>query len=314
MTAPTSPAPHVGHPIGVRDLPEGMLCCAYCGMPQPEGTPTTERLVLGRDVGLRIVDEAHELTFATCATCADRHALAAEIATQHPGFLALGSTSITADRLAAALDALAVVGATPATDAYLNSYPAARSLLERLGDLGALAVWSRAFSPIWQPKASMKTCASEPWLFVPSDLAAEIRRAIGEHVGDLRPPRPIPVPTESRWPGCAVCGIGTVSARRVSGAWKEVTTGAYAGGHVCAADARLLDALGTIGPTLLERSVCDLVDPDRMARRRRPHEPQLQGVTAFADLPREQRATGAATRWSQVDLDALTALLWHGQW
>ncbi|MDT0143076.1 hypothetical protein [Microbacterium sp. PRC9] len=312
MTATT---PHVGHPIGVRDLPDGMTPCATCGRPCPEGTPTTERLVLGRDVGLRIVDEAHVLTFAVCPSCADRHALAAEIATQHPGFLALGSPSITADRLAAALDALAAVGATPATDAYLHSYPAARSLLERLSDLGVTAGWARQFSPIWQPRASMKTCAAPSqgggWLFVPSDLAAEIRRALAAHVGDLRPPTPQPVPATSRYRGCVVCGVGTVTARRVSEAWTEVRSGVYAGGHLCPADARIVtEEGGTIGATVLERSACDVVDPDRLARRRRPYDPQLQGLQAWAD---SGMAPGPG-RWSFVDLEALLALLSHGTW
>ncbi|WP_157414743.1 hypothetical protein [Agromyces allii] len=84
----------------------------------------------------------------------------------------------------------------------------------------------------------------------------------------------------------------------------------YTRGHVCTDDARLLDQFGSIGPSQLERSVCDVADPDQLARRKRPHEPHLTGVVAWADT----RERPSATRWAHMSIPALQALLFHGDW
>lgn len=311
------------HPIGIASLPEGATACASCGLPVAGRSDSVLRRVLGREIeygpgrGSRVDSADLVLTFARCSPCAERHALAAEVAVLHRPLLALGSTSITADRLAFALDALAAVGALQSpTEAeaaealYRRSYPATRSLLERLSDLGAAVQWASRFSPVWQADALKDTCASEAWLFVPSDTLTDIRRQVGEHLRDRMPPRPIACPSG----GCAVCGHASVDARRPSEAWTAITSGKYAGGHLCPADAALLDEEGSISYSLLERSVCDVVDPDRMARRKRPHAPDLQGITAWADERTPGSRLGADTRWSHVNLDALRALLFHGEW
>ncbi|GAA1942388.1 hypothetical protein GCM10009717_05950 [Agromyces allii] len=53
-----------------------------------------------------------------------------------------------------------------------------------------------------------------------------------------------------------------------------------------------------------------MADPDQLARRKRPHEPHLTGVVAWADT----RERPSATRWAHMSIPALQALLFHGDW
>ncbi|GAB6858221.1 hypothetical protein [Microbacterium xylanilyticum] len=80
-----------------------------------------------------------------------------------------------------------------------------------------------------------------------------------------------------------------MTSRRLLSLQGSTAATAYRGGHLCPDDAALVDEIGSIVPSLLERSVWDAVDPDSIARRKRMHEPQLIGVTAWADVARTWR-------------------------
>lgn len=313
----------VAMPLGLAALPPDHEACASCGVAVPTlGAPLVKLRVLAREMrmpgGFELVEAAGTMSFAECAACTDRHALVAAVVVAHPGLAHLGSTSITADRLSLAVDALAAVDVltTPrqvrkATETYTTAYAAATSLLDRFSILGGSVQFSARFSPVWKHGADPATCASSPWLHVEAGLAQDIRYQLGEHLRDRMPPRPIPAPADSRYSGCVICGVASVEARRPELAWTGVPSGAYAGGHLCASCAGAVDFTGgTLGPSAVEQAVLEVVDPDRAMRRKRPNDPQLHGLSMWADagdLP-------APTRFAFLNTDALVELLTFGDW
>jgi len=309
MSTTTKPAARP-LPLGVRHLPDAEhIACKDCGTPCGPDAPRTTFTVVGQADRLGLREHAAEVTFGQCPACADLDAHAARTLDEHPDIRRMiGSPSIGQHRIVSAFHALAVMGAEPA-DTY--SADGLLSLLDRLSAPGAAASWARRFAPIWEDGASRDTAAAEPWLHVGSDLRAEIRREYGDHLADRMPPRAVACPTV----GCAWCGLGSVMAKRSAKPWTPHTMSPLSLGgngprplsvHFCPTCERAHADGGS-----MRSAVLDLIDPGRAMRRRRPYEPDVNGVRGWAALGARRPN---AEPWAHLDLDGLRALLASGDY
>lgn len=292
-------------PLGVRLLPDAEhVACHACGTPCGPDAPRSTYTVTGRaDARLGLIEGHGEVTFGTCAACADLDALAARTLAEHPDIRRMiGSPSIGQYRIVSAFHALAVMGAKPA-ETYTDD--GLLSLLGRLAAPGALASWARQFAPIRQDDARRDTAASEPWLHVDSDLRAEIRLQYRDHLADRMPPHRVACPTG----GCAWCGVGMVLAKRSAKPWTpySVREGVHTmTGHLCPVCERIHEDGGS-----MRSAVLSVIDPDRLLRRRVPGEPDVQGVRGWATAG-DGRPNEAP--WAHLDLLGLRDILARGDY
>ncbi|TCJ29011.1 hypothetical protein E0W80_01920 [Microbacterium sp. PI-1] len=308
MTTSTTDARSL--PLGHRILPDAEhVACKDCGTPCGPDAPRTAFAVTGRaDARRGVIEALSEVTFGQCRACADLDAHAARILDAHPNIRRMiGSPSIGRHRIVSAFHALAVMGAKPA-DTYTGD--GLMSLLDRLSVSGAAAAWHRQFSPIWEEDASRDTAASEPWLHVHSDLRAAIRREYIDLLADRMPARAVACPTR----GCAWCGLGSVVAKRSATPWTPHTMSpGTLGGvgphplavHLCPMCERIREDGGS-----MRSAVLDIIDPDRVLRRRVPHEPNVEGVRGWAVIGGRPNAAP----WAHLDLDGLHALVARGDY
>lgn len=304
MSTPTKPETKA-LPLGIRHLPDaGHVACEHCGTPCGPDAPRVTLEAIGRAIPNRGVVDAHaELTFGLCAACADLDAHAARTLDAHPAIRRMiGSPSIGRHRIVSAFHALAVMGVKPAETYTADGL---LSLLDRLTSPGAAASWHRQFVPVWDDDATRGTAAAEPWLHVSADLRGEIRRQYTDHLADRMPPRLVVCPTR----GCAWCGVGSVMAKRTAKPWTPHTMSpASLGGvgpnsltvHLCPTCERVREGGGS-----MRSAVLDLIDPDRLMRRRRPYEPEVNGVRGWTVAGGRPNAAPFA----HLDLDGLHALL-----
>ncbi len=303
MTTTTDAAPL---PLGIRRLPDAehaacRACGTVCGPTAPRSTFTALGYV--DRLGVREYTTPAEVTFATCDRCAALDAHAAATLDAHPAIRrAIGSPSIGRHRIVSAFHALAVLGVEPAETYTADGLT---SLLDRLTAPGVSAAWSSRFVPIREADVSRDTAAAEPWLHVGSELRAEIRRQYTDHLADRMPPRAVACPSR----GCAWCGVGTVMAKRTAEPWTPHTMSpASLGGvgphslavHLCPTCERIREDGGSI-----RSAVLDLVDPGRRLRRRRPYEPEVNGVRGWAVMGGRPNAAPFA----HLDLDGVRELL-----
>lgn len=312
MTMTTKPVARTT-PLGIRRLPDAEhVACRACGEVCGPDAPREAFTVLAYidHLGVREYATPGEVTFATCNRCAALDAHAAATLDAHPMIRrAIGSPSIGRHRIASAFHALAVLGLEPA-ETY--SVDGILSLLDRLAVPGAAASWARRFSPVRDEHASQGTAAAKPWLHVDSVLRAEIRRQYTDHLADRMPERAVACPTR----GCAWCGLGSVMAKRTAKPWTPHNIGtASLGGspsprnldvHLCPTCESVREDGGS-----MRSAVLDLIDPGRLMRRRRPYEPEVNGVRGWAVAGGSE---ANSTPFAHLDLDGLHALLVSSDW
>lgn len=266
-------------PIGLQATPDGMTPCAVCGVPATG--PTTAYPILLRTVRTAIGERADALPdgasvdLPTCGDCRALDALAARIIAAHPGLTrALGT--VASWRLRAALYALDATGQklpSPDVDpARLGS------LVHRLAVPGALATYSRRYSPAWLADATTKHSARSRWSAVHPHVLGDCRRGYVDWLADARPPRPITHPTRRR---CDWCGTSTAMGRRLSEAWN---------GDLCGTCAAVQDSGGTS-----HDAVWQAIDARQTMRRHLPYRPDLNGVR-----PWSRGGGGDGTPWSHL--------------
>ena len=288
MTAPTAASVPPREQQAVPDtpvrLPEGFLACAGCGVAVAVDSPGTEvvrALALRREGTPNTVGgQEVEVELAVCRTCRAlrRHALA--LARAHPRLTKrIGSQEVAADRLLNALYAVAVSRGADAALTLEVGEVELHALLAHLTVPGAQARWLARFSPVLAKDANPSTCSPYPWAHVKVGARAALRSAhaavLRERVAagappvDLSPPGPLA--------GCLVCGVASVRVTALevarAGGREAAALGVWTGmralpqalggrpgpeplsGDLCPACAAAVQAVGSVGPSAMERSL-----------------------------------------------------------
>ncbi|GAA1833368.1 hypothetical protein [Agromyces salentinus] len=284
----------------LRPLPADALACRYCGRAvHPADAARIEAMpshgyrpqIAEAEAWKRTVAEAHAradawggpprpgepgradpprmIEFATCSTCAATLDRAATLYAAHPA-VAARVGGILADRIRVALFRLDALG-DPLTDPVMDDDDVA-TLTNRLG-LGGIADWSEIYSPVHRG-GDPSTCASRPWAHllpeahenaVTSHRAWRAALLAKRRASIPRPRGRVSCPDGS---GCVLCGVADAEA---GGTWSSFRASIIAlggrgpnhiEGHLCPADSAVYEAVGSVGPTLLERSVFAHFDPD----------------------------------------------------
>ncbi|UPL12190.1 hypothetical protein [Microbacterium sufflavum] len=277
-------------PFGLRETPEGLLPCGACGI-----ATTPDRLtphsVLSRIVAMPHGERAEDVKdgatvdLPTCDDCRALASTAEAIVTAHP-HLRHSLGSVATWRVQSALYALSVLG-------HPISGPDIKperlwALVNRLGMPGALAPYSRRFSPTWLPGATTKRSARERWSAVDPFVLSDCQRGIADVTVDMRPARAL-----DGGP-CSWCGARSAYGRRTSEAWP--------GDGLC------------VTCWLTKRdgggwydAFVAYIDPDRAIRRHIPGTLDLDGIR-----PWSQSHGGTGTAWSHSgDRNALRQHVAH---
>ncbi|PRB04605.1 hypothetical protein CQ047_16580 [Microbacterium sp. MYb72] len=299
-------------PLGIALRPEGTTACAHCGTPATG--PTIRFDVFSREVpvgssqGTRVEEVVNGGTvdLGLCDTCSATGGHAARLLDANPR-IARGIGSPARHQVTCALNALQVIGAAlpeQTTDEAL------RELLE-LAPLGAAARWSARFSPTLRRGSREEHAASEPWLFVGTDIRTDIRRGYAHWLARRLPPRPAACPSG----GCLLCGVGEVMARHGDKPWRETTVnasvlsgvGGSVTGHLCQPCQAAQDDAGS---HMLDAAILAVVDPDRAIRRKRPYAPTVNGARGWAVTGRKPNRKP----FGHLNLDGLRTSLLSGDW
>lgn len=271
-------------PFGLCDAPDGLLPCHVCGIAtEPErltALPVLSRLhkTPGGDRSEAMKDGA-TVDLPTCSDCRALANTAKAIVAAHPHLRqALGSVATW--RVESALYALSALGRpTPEPDI---SRERLRALADRLSMPGALATYSRRFSPTWLPGATTKQAARERWSAVDPYVLRDCQRGIADVTADLRPVRAL-----DGGP-CSWCGARSAYGRRSSEAWP--------GDGLCVTCWLTKRDGGGWYDAFVE-----FIDPDRAIRRHIPGTLDLEGIR-----PWSQSHGGTGTAWSHSgDRDVL---------
>ena len=268
-------------PFGLCDAPDGLLPCAVCGIATASAHlseyPVLSRLYKtpGGDRSEAMKDGA-TVDLPTCSDCRALADTAKAIVAAHPHLRhALGSVATW--RVESALYALSVLG-RPTPEPKI-SRERLRALVDRLSMPGALATYSRRFSPTWLPGATTQQAARERWSAVDPYVLRACPHGIADVTADLRPVRAL-----DGGP-CSWCGTRSAYGRRASEAWPGD------GGRcvTCSLSASWYDAFTS------------WLDPDRAIRRHIPGTLDLEGIR-----PWSQTHGGTGTAWSHAgDRDVL---------
>ncbi|UJP10629.1 hypothetical protein L2X99_02850 [Microbacterium sp. KUDC0406] len=272
-------------PIGLRATPEGLLPCAVCGIATaPEHLtdyPVLSRLhaTPGGERSETMQDGA-STSLPTCDDCRALDSTAQSIATVHRHLRAsLGSVATW--RVQCALYALSALGA-PIPDASVSG-PQLSALVHRLSIPGALAAYSRRFSPTWLPDATTKQSARERWSAVDPFVIRDCQRGLVDVSVDMRPSRAL-----DGGP-CAWCGTTSAHGRRKSEAWP--------GDGLCVT----CWITKRDGGGWYDAFVA-FIDPDRAIRRRVPGTLDLDGIRPWS----QARGRSDGTAWNHAgDRDSL---------
>jgi len=292
----------------VAPTPDGHLPCAACGVAVPaddayERIPVGEPILGAKQVGGsdRAEDAMTVRTYAQmtrCSSCADRLALARLLVDAHPAVTRrIGSPAVATERVTAALDGLAALGA-PLPDAATTTGTKVARLVHRLALPGAIAQWA---SHQRGEKAAAAEVTTAPWAHLDDEDQTALRDAYAALLSDAIGPRPTPPPDDGSPRGCLFCGVG----QQPSNAWEQVNTRTRAlgstgkdervSGYLCGACADEAAKAGAIGPTARERSLLA-----HLGVGINPLNPaHLDGVSAWYLTGRPP----SRTRWAHVALD-----------
>lgn len=273
----------------VLSLPEGFLSCLVCGVAvQGQGAEREEVIVLGR-VGYphNPASRTILLEMARCPACTELRERAGALLDEHPRVArAIGSREIALHRVDVTLGALDAIGAGPK---HVRSDKDLWTLLNAMAEPGTAARWVARFSPMMARGATPTTCSAARWGHVSPEVRGTLRdaygtflRAVTERPGHVRPPD---------GGGCLFCGVGSVEARpsRADEAWHRASAlpSALGGqgperltGYLCPACERSVVAVGSIGPTAMERALLAHLGVGR----RSPAAVNLAGLAAWCTL------------------------------
>jgi hypothetical protein len=258
-------------------LPADHLACLVCGV-AVASPPEAERVALsvwGRaDTPFLPHVKANappsEVMMTRCAACIGVHERARAVLASHPRVeWAIGTVAL--HQLECALDALDALAAQPGrmlsgrVEALTESDAAVRALLTALTTPGAMARWAARFAPVTLRDAAPDSAATSRWAHLSDghvkalrDGYAALLRARIQVPGPVRPPDGA---------GCLLCGIGSVqvvpSRAHEAWTWRRVRPSVLGGkagpepvdGYLCPACVRAVVAVGSIGPTAMERAL-----------------------------------------------------------
>ncbi|WP_448720525.1 hypothetical protein [Microbacterium natoriense] len=272
-------------PIGLRETPEGLLPCAVCGI-ATASEHLTEYAVLSRlhktPGGERSesIKDGASTSLPRCDDCRALTSTAQAIVAAHQ-HLRHSLGSVATWRVECVLYALSVLGhPIPGPDI---SGPRLWALVNRLSMPGALAPYSRRFSPVWLSDATTKRSARERWSAVDPFVLRDCQRGIADVTVDMRPARAL-----DGGP-CSWCGTRSAYGRRASEAWP--------GDGLCVT----CWMTKRDGGSWYDAFVA-FIDPDRAIRRHVPGTLDLEGIRPWSQA--HGRSDGTA--WSHAgDRDAL---------
>lgn len=224
----------------------------------------TERLIALRHGGA--VGRPFDTVLTRGNASAARRAFAERLVAMFPGAARAGDLVYFGT---AAVDSVEfVLAATDALGVELNvKKPRDLALAcEYLLDVGRSLTWRSRFAWIATPGADPATAAVRPWGHLSARQLAEARRAYAEYLR-ARIERPELLRPTDGSPACFVCGVGEVLGlpSRAAEAWHTVTLRPHSLGgkpgmrpvetEVCAVCAAEAEAVGSYGPTMLDRLV-----------------------------------------------------------
>ncbi|MFF2452133.1 hypothetical protein [Isoptericola sp. NPDC058082] len=294
----------------VEPTPDGHLPCAACGVAVAV-EDAGERIQVGQSSRYRVspldaepsergkpyrVTEPGDMT--RCPSCADRLALARLLVEAHPGAVRrIGSPAVATERVVAALDGLAALGA-PLPDAAKLTGAKLGRLVNRLTLHGGIVQWASHRRGQPSPAAEVTTA---PWAHVTDN--ADLRDDYAGYLSDAIGPRPTP-PPDGGPRGCLMCGVA-----QQTGTWEQVNVRASTlgmkqqgdprvSGYLCTGCGTAVQDVGSVGPTALSRAL--------LAHLGVAHNPlnpiQVDGVEMWFATGRPP----TRTRWAHVALDADT--------
>lgn len=317
LTMTTINAPHETNPYAagfaaVVPLPAGWLPCSVCGVAtHPDDQHGQKRVLsLGREIGPTdppsLAQREFETPMTRCPSCADRRDEAVRLVEEFPrGRGRYPQPSLAAQVVDRALAVLAALEHT----AVVKNDRSLRQLIEIVGPLGVGITWQGRFAPVAERNADPKTGAAVGWAWLTGEQRHAAREAAAEWLrARVQRPRPLAPPHGA---GCYLCGVATVEAlpSRAADVWSEArlrpealggSRGARVHASVCHGCAAEAEAVGSYGPTLIDRLVLRAAGIDRrLGAEMLQTDAQAWGTTG--------RATPNETPWAHVDLAALRA-------
>ncbi len=290
----TSPIKSIATPLGIRDADPGVVPCHVCG--QPATGDIEPWLITAQEhhepEGIRIREASATMQFGTCDRCHNRAERARAIVDDAPSVHYLGIPVI-ASRLARALFAMEVVGAK---EPPMWGGRLIMAAIHALDFPGQRCQFVSRYSPLLKVGSRDGQLAEPGYAYIPVEALTAARDGAADFLRDVLPAHPIPSP-DGR--GCAVCGWAEQTGWRADSLWTPITSGAYKSRYLCVPDAAIYNIVGIIGISLMERSVADLVDPEKLSPLSRAFNPPvMRGLKPYADMG----WTPAATRHSHLDL------------
>lgn len=296
-------------------MPAGARACGRCGVPV---APADDRGGIVGEPGRRDLAQFPDgslvqtgpgtppVMFSTCPSCADRADLAAHILRAHPAVAARLGADHARAQLVAALDALAMVGASIPADDMAHDAALTHFVLEGLAPLGSAAEWTSAYLA---REVTADQCAAVPFAAATPELRAAARKRVGEvlayRVATTAPA--VRLASPDRRP-CMFCGIAAVEvpAHHVvvlggqdaarDAVWSPRTATLHSlgrpsgggasreriDGHLCRPCARAAEHVGALGVAALARALTEHLRGTG----------QEEAARAVAHAAREETLTG----------------------
>lgn len=292
----------------VIQLPTNWLACRVCG----EATDATTQH--GRDTitshgrefrsgSPTLAAREFETEMTRCSTCEERRELAVEANAEFPA----GRGRLVSDVLAnTAVERALAVASVAGQGLKLTSARRVRLAIRYLTPLGLAVTWETKFAPVAEADVKSDTAAALPWAYVPEEIRERARHAFADYLRALTErPQPIPAPLGG---ACYLCGVASVEAlpSRASSVWTEArvspsalggTSSAQVRASVCRTCADAAEAVGSYGPSTIERLVLNSAGiARRLGIENVRLDPPAWGVMGLGPN---------LTPWAHIDLDHL---------
>lgn len=277
-TTAVTVAPIVNRPAGSE------LTCPRCGRPLAPGESVEDVDLLPMGVvrafpsgTVQVLPyDGEALSMGTCADCHDRTRAAQRAVEAWPHLASRYGRDNAVHRIAAALDAAALVGGARLPDPEHLDLGAVLLMAERLIVPGVAARWAAQFVPHVTGAASLGACAAWPWAHVTEDVRRQARRAVADLIAYRAarhmPPKAIAPPHGRACPFCGVASVEVPAVRVVTlgglaeteaRTWEPVSAprrafgGSDSGtlsGYLCPPCTAALVKVGSVGPSTLEHA------------------------------------------------------------
>lgn len=309
-------------------LPDDALACGFCGVavhhPAEAGRFAVTPMAELRS-GTVIPYRGGDIRFATCSTCAARHADAQHVLAAHPAIRRRFGTDNAQHRLSGALDGCAALGVNPPGGLDENR-DLTLHMIRVMAAPGSDARWVRLFAPAVSGVGPGR-CAATPWQQATPEDREELRRSyasvLAYRVAQDSPDRALACPDRG---GCLLCGVATVTlpaTRVVTLGGATAATGtvwtprtvplasiggkgggrAHVAGYVCPACDDAVTGVGSIGYSAMARALSAHLrahgDPWRAGEiETAAREDAIGGLVGHAVVG----GTGSREPWAHVEI------------